>query len=130
MTDDTNIIMSDEAHFYLSGFVNKQNCHYWSVAKLRDVHECPRRSRVTMWCGVTNHGIIYPYFFEQDGETATVNSDVKKLPKTSDNFLSKQAIQEGSQSSIPLYKIQMYGICLKINNLRSQIKFSCGFYQH
>ena len=25
------IIFSDEAHFYLSGYVNKQNCHIWGT---------------------------------------------------------------------------------------------------
>ena len=26
---DRKIIMSDEAHFYLRGYVNKQNCRIW-----------------------------------------------------------------------------------------------------
>ncbi|GFU09525.1 hypothetical protein TNCV_2089821 [Trichonephila clavipes] len=26
------ILFSDEAHFWLNGYVNKQNCHIWSEA--------------------------------------------------------------------------------------------------
>jgi hypothetical protein len=28
--DDVIILMTDEAHFHLSGYVNKQNFHYWA----------------------------------------------------------------------------------------------------
>jgi hypothetical protein len=34
-----NILMSDEAHFHPSGFVNKQNFHYWSSENPQRVHE-------------------------------------------------------------------------------------------
>ena len=50
------IIFSHEAHFDLSGFVNKQNCR--------------------IWCGFWSRGITGPFFFENEKEEAvTVNGD-------------------------------------------------------
>ena len=47
------IIFSDEAHFHLSGFVNKQNCHIWTNDNPRVVVEKPMHpQRVTVWCGL------------------------------------------------------------------------------
>jgi len=34
-----NLLMSDEAHFHLSGFVNKQNFCYWSATNPTKLHE-------------------------------------------------------------------------------------------
>ena len=36
-----NNLMSDEAHFHLSGFVNKQNFRYWSATNPIEFHERP-----------------------------------------------------------------------------------------
>jgi len=33
-----NVWMSDVAHFHLDGFVNKQNCRYWSEENCRQFH--------------------------------------------------------------------------------------------
>lgn len=69
------IMMSDEAHFHLDGYVNKQNFRYWAASNPQQLHERPLHSRkVTVWCGVYVDGIIGPYFFEEDGSTVTVNS--------------------------------------------------------
>lgn len=71
------IIFSDEAHFWLNGFVNKQNCRYWSAENPRVVHESPLYpQRVTVWCGLWYGGIIGPYFFKNaEGACVTVNGD-------------------------------------------------------
>ena len=78
-TDDqflNNLIMTDEAHFYLSGFVNKQNFRYWAPENPCLIHENPLHSqKVTVWCAVSVFGVIGPYFFEEDGETVTVTSE-------------------------------------------------------
>ena len=33
------LIMSDEAHFHLNGFVNKQNCRFWGFENPRAIHQ-------------------------------------------------------------------------------------------
>ncbi|XP_075156366.1 uncharacterized protein LOC142229669 [Haematobia irritans] len=56
------IIFSDEAHFHLSGFVNKQNCRIWANENPRVIVEKPiHPQRVTVWCGLWAGGIIGPY---------------------------------------------------------------------
>lgn len=67
---------SDEAHFHLSGAVNKQNFRYWSENNPRVTREKPLHSpKLTVWCAVSQFGVIGPYFFEEEGVTVTVNSD-------------------------------------------------------
>lgn len=70
------IIFSDEAHFNLNGFVNKQNCRVWGLQNPREVVEkqiFPKK--VTVWCGLWAEGVIGPYFFENHEENAvTVNA--------------------------------------------------------
>ena len=72
-----NFLMTDEAHFHLSGFVNKQNMRYWSPVNPKELHEMPLHSpKVTVWCGVGAFGIVGPYFFQNDNEeTVTDNSE-------------------------------------------------------
>lgn len=66
---------SDEAHFHLSGIVNKQNFRYWAENNPRIIEERPLHSpKVTVWCAVSQFGVIGPYFFEEEGVTVTVNS--------------------------------------------------------
>lgn len=69
------IIFSDEAHFHLSGFVNKQNCRIWANENPRVIVEKPMHpQRVTVWCGLWAGGIIGPYFFQNEaGQAVTVN---------------------------------------------------------
>jgi len=64
---------SDEAHFHLSGTVNKQNFRYWAANNPQQLHERPLHSpKVTVWCGVSQFGVIGPYFFEDENRTVTV----------------------------------------------------------
>lgn len=73
---EANVFFSDEAHFHLSGCVNKQNMRYWSDANPREIQQKPLHSdRVTVWCGISRIGIIGPYFFEENDRAVTVNSD-------------------------------------------------------
>jgi hypothetical protein len=59
------VLSSDEAHFHLSGCVNKQNFRYWAENNPRKLHERPIHSqRITVWCAVADFGVIGPYFFE------------------------------------------------------------------
>lgn len=71
-----NLWISDEAHFHLSGFVNKQNFRYWAQDNPREFHQRPLHSaKVTIWCAVSSNVVIGPYFFEsEDGSATTVTS--------------------------------------------------------
>lgn len=67
-----NIFFSDEAHFHIGGYVNKQNMRYWSASNPKEFHEKPLHSpKTTVWCAISGNGIIGPYFYDR-GET--VNS--------------------------------------------------------
>ncbi|GFV19261.1 uncharacterized protein TNCV_533041 [Trichonephila clavipes] len=69
------IFKIDEAHFWLNGYVNKQNCRIW----VKLIPKCIRNtvtSRKTDWCALWARGIIGPYFFTNDeGHNVTVNGD-------------------------------------------------------
>lgn len=72
-----NILFSDEAHFHLNGHVNKQNSRYWASENPRFKHQKPLHSpKVTVWAAISAHGIIGPFFFEdQRGNSVTVNTE-------------------------------------------------------
>ena len=71
------IIFSDEAHFDLGGYVNKQNCDIWGTENPHAYIEKPTHpKRVTVWSGFRSRGIIGPIFLENEqGEAVTVNGD-------------------------------------------------------
>ncbi|GFV66285.1 transposable element Tcb1 transposase [Trichonephila clavipes] len=71
------ILFSDEAHFWLNGYVNKQNCRIWSEANTQVYVETPLHpEKLTVWCALWAGGIIGPYFFKNDeGHNVTVNGD-------------------------------------------------------
>ncbi|GFV60789.1 DUF4817 domain-containing protein [Trichonephila clavipes] len=71
------ILFSDEAHFWLNGYVNKQNCQIWSEANPQVYVETPLHpEKLTVWCALWAGGIIGPYFFKNDeGHNVTVNGD-------------------------------------------------------
>lgn len=72
---DKKIIFSDEAHFWLNGFVNKQNCRIWGESNPQQTQQLPMYpGKLTVWCGLWSGGIIGPFFFKNDaGNTVTVN---------------------------------------------------------
>jgi hypothetical protein len=70
------LISSDEAHFHMSGIVNKQNFRYWAVENPQKLYQRSLQSPyVTVWCAVSDFGVLGPYFFEENGLRVTVNSD-------------------------------------------------------
>ncbi|GFX51145.1 DUF4817 domain-containing protein [Trichonephila clavipes] len=71
------ILFSDEAHFWLNGYVNKQNCRIWSEANPQVYVETPLHpEKLTVWCALWAGGIIGPYFFKNDeGHNVTVDGD-------------------------------------------------------
>ncbi|GFU61023.1 uncharacterized protein TNCV_4436531 [Trichonephila clavipes] len=47
------ILFSDEAHFWLNGYVNKQNCRIWSEASPQVYVKTPLPpEKLTVWCAL------------------------------------------------------------------------------
>ncbi|GFX21783.1 hypothetical protein TNCV_2310621 [Trichonephila clavipes] len=50
---------SDEAHFWLNGYVNKQNCRIWSEANPQVYVETPLHpEKLTVWCALWAGGML------------------------------------------------------------------------
>ncbi|GFV74115.1 hypothetical protein TNCV_4510221 [Trichonephila clavipes] len=50
------ILFSNEAHFWLNGYVNKQNCRIWSEAKPQVYVETPLHpEKLTVWPQTLDH---------------------------------------------------------------------------
>ena len=71
------IIFSDEAHFWLNSFVNKQNMRCWSATNPNVLLKTPvHPQKVTVWCGFHAGGVIRPYFFvDENDRHVTVNGE-------------------------------------------------------
>ncbi|GFV33442.1 uncharacterized protein TNCV_139161 [Trichonephila clavipes] len=53
------ILFSDEAHFWLNGYVNKQNCRIWSEDNSQVYVETPLHpEKLTVWCALWAGGIL------------------------------------------------------------------------
>ncbi|GFV02440.1 hypothetical protein TNCV_1023681 [Trichonephila clavipes] len=53
------ILFNDEAHFWLNGYVNKQNCRIWSEANPQVYVETPLHpEKLTVWCALWAGGIL------------------------------------------------------------------------
>ena len=73
--EDLTLIMSNKAHFHLSGTVSEQNFRYWASKNPRELHQQQLHSpKVIVWCGLGKCRIFGPIFFDGE-ETATVTSD-------------------------------------------------------
>jgi hypothetical protein len=84
---------TDEAHFNLSGFVNKQNFRYWSNVTPHQLHQKPlHSSRVTVWCAILSFGIIGPYFFE-DGNEIAITVISARYVHTIETFFTQELTQ-------------------------------------
>ncbi|GFU23566.1 uncharacterized protein TNCV_1343531 [Trichonephila clavipes] len=67
------ILFSDEAHFWLNGYVNKQNCCIWSEANPQVYVETPLHpEKLTVWYALWAGGI---FFKNDEGHNVTVNGD-------------------------------------------------------
>ncbi|GFW73264.1 transposable element Tc3 transposase [Trichonephila clavipes] len=67
------ILFSDEAHFWLNGYVNKQNCRIWSEANPQVYVETPLHpEKLTVWCALWAVGILLQ---KNEGHNGTVNDD-------------------------------------------------------
>ncbi|GFW01879.1 hypothetical protein TNCV_3028501 [Trichonephila clavipes] len=57
--NDQDCKRNDEAHFWLNGYVNKQNCRIWSEANPQVYVETPLHpQKLTVWCALWAGGIL------------------------------------------------------------------------
>lgn len=74
--DPKLIIFTDEAHFHLDGYVNKQNYRYWGTEKPTEFNiRTHTPERITVWAGLTNRGVIGPFLIESSVD-ASVYEDI------------------------------------------------------
>ncbi|GFX92584.1 uncharacterized protein TNCV_2520431 [Trichonephila clavipes] len=74
-----DILWSNEAHFYLSGTINTQNCRIWAKENPRTHKEIPIRSpKVPVWCGFKATFNLGLFFFEIISERGSVTCSVKR----------------------------------------------------
>ena len=60
------LIASDEAYFYLTEAINKQNNRLWLTERPGDWIEKPLHdAKVLVWCAITSRKVYGPYFFEE-----------------------------------------------------------------
>ncbi|GFV63560.1 alpha-2 adrenergic receptor [Trichonephila clavipes] len=53
------VLTCDEAHFWLNGYINKQNCRIWSEANPQVYVETPLHpEKLTVWCALWAGGIL------------------------------------------------------------------------
>ncbi|GFW02069.1 uncharacterized protein TNCV_4854091 [Trichonephila clavipes] len=91
------ILFSDEAHFWLNGYVNKQNCRIWSEANPQVYVETPLHpEKLTVWCALWAGGILLQktmkeLWFQQDGATChTARAAIDLLKDTlGDRLISR-----------------------------------------
>jgi len=72
-----NVWLSDVAHFLLSGHVNSKNNIFWSSTPPEHCLQRPLHSvKCTAWVPISKHGIIGPFWFENDNErSVTINTE-------------------------------------------------------
>ncbi|GFX40800.1 uncharacterized protein TNCV_3760241 [Trichonephila clavipes] len=80
------ILFRDEAHFWLNGYVNKQNCRIWSEANPQVYVETPLHPEKLTIC---NH--VQELWFQQDGATChTARATIDLLKDTfGDRLISR-----------------------------------------
>ncbi|GFT29271.1 uncharacterized protein TNCV_3588501 [Trichonephila clavipes] len=87
------------AHFWLNGYVNKQNCRIWSEANPQVYVETPLHpEKLTVWCALWAGGILLQndeghneLWFQQDGATChTARATIDLLKDTlGDRLISR-----------------------------------------
>ncbi|GFT69838.1 uncharacterized protein TNCV_3914471 [Trichonephila clavipes] len=64
---------NDEAHFWLNGYVNKQNCRIWSEANPQVYVETPLHPENLLFGAL--YGLVESFFKNDEGLNVTVNGD-------------------------------------------------------
>ena len=70
---------SDEAHFEVGGYVNKQNCRIWGAENPHAyIEKLTHPKRASVWSGFWSRGIIKPFAFENEAEMRYFSSKISK----------------------------------------------------
>ena len=84
------IIFSDEAHFWINGFVNKQDCRIWDEHNPQEIQQRSLHSeKVTVCCGFWSGSIIGPYFFQNKARAALTVTGERYTSMITDSFLAQ-----------------------------------------
>jgi len=76
------IIFSDEAHFWMNGYVNKQNCRIWNDTNPRKIHQLQMHpEKVTVWYGFDSMNILHERF---EGMVISRGGNVNWSPRSCD----------------------------------------------
>lgn len=123
---------SDEAHFHVCGAVNKQNFRYWAKSNPQIIQEIPLHShKLTVWCAISQFGVIGPYFFEEDGVTVTVNSE--RYVALLQNYLQPRMEEIIENEGLGVVRLQHYGatahtVWISLNIL-IHVSRTCGVFE-
>lgn len=72
------IWFSDEAHFTLKGYLNKQNNRYWWYESFGETISVPLHSeKITVWCALSATGIIGPYLFDSTIKSSNYSAMIR-----------------------------------------------------
>ena len=73
----SNMWFSDECHIHLNGYINRQTTRFLGFERPDVVIQKPLHSaQVMIWCTVSIHGILGPYFVEDVAQNPlTVNQE-------------------------------------------------------
>ena len=73
----SNTWFSDESHIHLNGYVNRQTTRFLGFERPDVVIQKPlHRAQVTIWCAVSGHVILGPYFVEDEAQNSlSVNQE-------------------------------------------------------
>jgi len=76
------IIFSDEVHFWMNGYVNKQNCRIWNDTNPRKIHQLQMHpEKVTVWYGFDSMNILHERF---EGMVISRGGNVNWSPRSCD----------------------------------------------
>lgn len=66
------IRFTDECHFDVEGYINKQNDRHWGRENPRELQtRTAHPARITVWCAISAYGIISPFSFNSTVKAAS-----------------------------------------------------------
>ena len=118
-------MFSDEAHFWLSGYVTKQNCRFWSEHQPEELQKPPMHP---VCCGLWAGGIIGPYFFKYAAHRNVTVNGGRYHEMISNYFLLKMQELDLHDMRFQQYGATCHIACITIDLLRGE--FGEHFISH